>query len=321
MKDNTIEVRVKRIAHEAHDIKSFELGYADDTCLPPFEPGAHIDVHVAPGVVRQYSLCNAPGQDCSYLIAVKKEPASRGGSLGLHERVKEGDTLVIGLPRNLFALAPQAARHLLIGAGIGITPLLAMAQHLKHAGADFSLHYFGRSAEHMAFHGLLCGAGFGGRVTLHPGLAPDAVQETLGRLLERRPPDAHLYLCGPGPFMEQVRAQAARAWPDEAVHFEYFAADPALGAAPAGSFEVALARSGGCYRVGESESIVEVLARHGIAVDVSCEQGVCGTCVTTVLEGVPEHRDMYLSEAEKKSCRQMTPCVSRALSARLVLDL
>jgi vanillate O-demethylase ferredoxin subunit len=321
MNANTIQVRVVRIAHEADDIKSFELGLADGACLPPFEPGAHIDVHVADGVVRQYSLCNGPDQDRSYLIAVKKEPASRGGSLGMHDHIKVGDTLDIGLPRNHFPLAPHAARHLLVGAGIGITPLLSMARHLLAAGADFELHYFGRSARHAAFRELLSGQDFAGRVTMHLGLEPDAVRTTLRRLLECRPRDAHLYLCGPGPFMDQVREQAARAWPDDAVHLEYFAADQALIDAPAGGFEVTLARSGGTYQVPESESIVEVLARHGIEVCISCEQGVCGTCVTTVLEGVPDHRDMFLSEAEKKSCSQMTVCVSRALSARLVLDL
>lgn len=321
MESKTIQVRVKRVTHEASDIKSFELGYADGSRLPPGEPGSHIDVHVGDGIVRQYSLCNGPDDTCSYLIAVKKEAASRGGSRGMHERIKAGDTLTISIPRNNFALAPHAARHLLIGGGIGITPLLSMARHLLATGSEFQMHYFSRSVEHAAFHALLSSPDFAGRVVFHLGLDADAVRTTLQALLAQPAPDAHLYLCGPGPFMDQVRAQAAQAWPDDAVHLEYFAADQALLAGPKEGFEVTLARSGGTYAVLESESIVEVLARHGVAVPVSCEQGVCGTCITGVLDGVPDHRDMFLSEAEKKSCKQMALCVSRALSPRLVLDL
>ncbi|MDB5951475.1 MAG: oxidoreductase/oxygenase, vanB family [Massilia sp.] len=321
MELKTIEVQVKRAAHEASDIKLFELGYADGSRLPPFEPGSHIDVHVADGILRQYSLCNGPDDTCSYLIAVKKEAASRGGSLGMHERIKVGDTLTISVPRNNFALSPHAARHLLIGAGIGITPLLSMGRHLMATGSQFELHYFSRSVGHAAFHALLSSPEFAGKVVFHLGLDPDGVRAALQTLLAQRTPDAHLYLCGPGPFMDQVRAQAAAAWPDDAVHLEYFAADQSLLAAPTEGFEVTLARSGRTYAVPESESIVEVLARHGIEVPVSCEQGVCGTCITNVLEGVPDHRDMFLSESEKKSCKQMALCVSRALTPKLVLDL
>jgi vanillate O-demethylase ferredoxin subunit len=318
---NTIQVQLKRVTHEASDIKAFELGYADGSCLPSFLPGSHIDVHVGDGLVRQYSLCNGPDDTCSYLIAVKKEAASRGGSRGMHERIKVGDTLAISLPRNNFELAPHAARHLLVGGGIGITPLLSMARHLLASASEFQMHYFGRSVEHAAFHALLSSPEFAGRVVFHLGLDADAVRAALHDLLAQRPQDAHLYLCGPAPFMDQVRAQAAPAWPDDAVHLEYFAADQALLAGPAEGFEVTLARSGGTYAVPESESIVAVLARHGIEVPVSCEQGVCGTCITAVLDGVPDHRDMFLSETEKKSCTQMALCVSRALGPKLVLDL
>jgi vanillate O-demethylase ferredoxin subunit len=318
---NTMQLQVRRVTHEASDIKSFELANADGSCLPPFAPGSHIDVHVGDGIVRQYSLCNGPNDTCSYLIAVKKEPASRGGSRGMHERIQVGDTLTVSLPRNHFGLAPHAARHLLVGGGIGITPLLSMARHLLASASDFEMHYFGRSVEHAAFHAELSRPEFANRVVFHLGLDAEAVRATLQGLLAQRPQDAHLYLCGPAPFMDQVRAQAAAAWPDDAVHLEYFAADQALLAGPTEGFEVTLARSGGTYTVPESESIVEVLARHGINVPVSCEQGVCGTCITTVLDGVPDHRDMFLSEAEKKSCKQIALCVSRALGPKLVLDL
>jgi vanillate O-demethylase ferredoxin subunit len=321
VKLNTIEVQVKRVTHEASDIKSFELGYADGSCLPSFQPGSHIDVHLGAGMVRQYSLCNGPNDTCAYLIAVKKEAASRGGSRGMHERIKVGDTLTISSPRSNFELAPQAARHLLVGAGIGITPLLSMARHLLASASDFQMHYFGRSVEHAAFHAALSGPEFAGRVVFHLGLDAEAVRATLQGLLAQRPQDAHLYLCGPAPFMDQVRAQAAPAWPGDAVHLEYFGADQALLAGPKQGFEVTLARSGGTYTVSDSESIAEVLARHGIDVALSCEQGVCGTCITGVLDGVPDHRDMFLSDEEQKSCKHIALCVSRALSPRLTLDL
>jgi vanillate O-demethylase ferredoxin subunit len=320
LESKTLLVHVREIKDQASEIKSFELESADGSPLPPFEPGSHIDVHVADGLIRQYSLCNGPDDTAAYTIAVKKEGASRGGSRAMHEQLRAGQVLRISAPRNHFGLSPQARRHMLVGGGIGITPLLSMARHLLAAGADFEFHYFARSAEYVAFHQLLSAPPFAGKVTFHLGLQPEAVRATLDQLLAQRPDGAHLYLCGPGPFMNQVVAAAAT-WPEDAIHLEHFAASPELLAGPQDSFEVTLAHSGATYAVPAGESIVDVLARHGVAVDVSCEQGVCGTCVTGVLEGTPDHRDMFLSDQEKKSCKMMTLCVSRALSPKLVLDL
>ena len=316
-----LTVRVLRIRDEAQDVRSFELERADGAPLPPFAAGSHIDVHIAPGLVRQYSLCNDPAEAGRYQIAVKREPASRGGSQAMHERVREGDVLTIGGPRNNFALSPGAKHHLLIAGGIGITPLLSMARQLLPSGAEFSLVYFSRSIAHTAFHELLSAPEFRGRVSFHYALEPEQVRAYLRKMLWTRPPDGHLYLCGPRAFMDLVETTAAPTWPPEAVHLEYFSADPASLAGPKGGFVVKLARHGGEFAIAEGRTIIEVLAEHDVIVDTSCEQGVCGTCLTGVLEGEPDHRDVFLTDAEKRANDRMTVCVSRAKSARLVLDL
>ena len=316
-----LTVTVRAVRDEAADVRSFELASADGAALPPFTAGAHIDVHVAPGLVRQYSLCNDPRETDRYVIAVKREPASRGGSQAMHERVRAGDRLTIGAPRNNFALASGAAHHLLFAGGIGITPLLAMARHLLAAGASFQLVYFSRSIAHTAFHDLLSRPEYRGRVAFHYALEPEQVRAYVRKLLWHRPKDAHLYLCGPRPFMDLVETTAASTWPPEAVHLEYFAADPAALGGPREHFVVKLARHGGEFEIPDGRTIIEVLAEKGIVVDTSCEQGVCGTCITGVLEGEPDHRDVFLTDAEKRAGDRMTVCVSRAKTPRLVLDL
>jgi len=316
-----LTVTVRAVRDEAADVRSFELVSADGGALPPFTAGAHVDVHVAPGLVRQYSLCNDPRETDRYLIAVKCEPASRGGSKAMHERVRAGDRLTIGAPRNNFALAGGAAHHLLFAGGIGITPLLAMARHLLAAGTSFELVYFSRSIAHMAFHDLLSSPEYRGRVAFHYALEPEQVRAYVRKLLWHRPENAHLYLCGPRAFMDLVETTAAPTWPPEAVHLEYFAADPAALGGPREHFVVKLARHGGEFEIPAGRTIIEVLAENGIVVETSCEQGVCGTCITGVLEGEPDHRDVFLTDAEKGAGDRMTVCVSRAKTPRLVLDL
>lgn len=317
----TLAVRVARIRAEAEEVRSFQLVSANGDPLPPFSAGSHIDVHVAPGLVRQYSLCNGPADRDHYQIAVKREPESRGGSQAMHERINEGNVITIGAPRNNFALEQSARHHLLLAGGIGVTPLLSMARHLLAEGASFELQYFTRSIRHTAFHDVLSDARFADHVKFHYAIEPDALRAYLRKLLWHRPEGAHLYLCGPRPFMDLVETTAAPTWPPEAVHLEYFTADPMALAGAQGTFEVRLARSGGTYVIPAERSIVEALAEHGVQIETSCEQGVCGTCLTGVLEGVPDHRDVFLTDAEKAACDRMTPCVSRAKSALLVLDL
>lgn len=320
MSGEKLSVRINKKQDEAQDIASFELVAAGGSDLPPFAPGAHIDVYVA-GLVRQYSLCNGPEDAGRYVIAVKKEIDSRGGSRAMHEELHEGDLINIGAPRNNFHL-DQSARHtLLLAGGIGVTPILSMARHLLAAGASFELHYFTRSIAHTAFHSLLSGPEFKGKVNFHYALEPERLGATLHRLLWKRPEGGQLYLCGPRPFMDLVETSAAAGWSPESVHLEYFAADPQSLAGAQEAFQVRLARSGGTYDIPAGKTIVQALAEQGVTIDTSCEQGVCGTCLTGVLEGIPDHRDAFLTEDEQRACDKIMPCVSRAKTPLLVLDL
>jgi vanillate monooxygenase ferredoxin subunit len=317
MESTTRNVRVRRVCAEAVDVRSFELVGVDGRPLQPFEAGAHIDVHLGDGLIRQYSLINTTGTDGSYRIAVKLEPNSRGGSQRMHA-IAEGDVLTIGLPRNNFALDPAAGHSILLAGGIGVTPLLGMASRLIAKEASFSFDYFARSRNAMAFADEIGRVALGSR--FHLGLDGDAVGAELANVLKTPPPDSHVYACGPVLFMRAVRDIIA-AKPGPVLHLEYFAADPATADFPSGAFRVKLAKSDKMVVVGADQTIVEALAAAGIEVETSCEQGVCGTCLTTVLAGRPDHRDMLLTDEEQQAGDKMLLCVSRSLDPELVLDL
>lgn len=322
-------VRVRALQEETAEIRRFVLESADGAALPPATPGSHVDVHLsaaasptagaapAAAITRQYSICNGPEDRGVYVLAVKREPRSRGGSAAMH-RLAVGDLLEIGRPRNNFPLAAGAARHLLLAGGIGVTPLLAMARHLTGCGAEFALHHFVRAPEHAVFRDVLAGA-LAPRAHLHAGLDAAATEAQLSALVADPDEQTHLYVCGPEPFMAAaIGAATGHGWPDARIHREYFGAAPV---APSGEgFEVVLARSGANVRVAPGETIVAALARIGVAVEVSCEQGICGTCLTRVIEGIPDHRDVFLTVDEQKAGDQMCLCVSRAASERLVID-
>ncbi|WP_434697645.1 oxidoreductase [Pseudomonas sp. Z1-14] len=315
-----IEVQVAARTIETPDICSYELTSIDGQPLPAFTAGAHIDVHLPDGLVRQYSLCNHPEERHRYLIGVLRDPSSRGGSRSLHEQIQPGARLLISEPRNLFALAPAAQGSLLFAGGIGITPILCMAEHLAQSGAAFALHYCARSRDRAAFVERLEQSPYADRVFLHfdeePATALDAV-----RILASPSADLHLYVCGPGGFMQHILDTAkAQGWREPNLHREYFAAAP-IDTTGDGRFSVKLASSGQVFEVPADRSVVQVLESHGIEVPISCEQGVCGTCLTRVLEGVPDHRDMFLTEAEQACNDQFTPCCSRSRTPLLVLDL
>jgi vanillate O-demethylase ferredoxin subunit len=312
--------RIEEIRLEAPGVKSFRLVSADGRPLPPPTPGAHINVNPAPGVVRQYSLLNGPDETDDYRIAVRRDSASRGGSKAMHDLLKVGDVLPISEPHNHFPLSDQAERHLLIARNIGITPILAMAKALAAKGADFRLEYFTRAAENTPFLELLSGPAFAGRVRFHHGLDDAGQQATIEALLLERPDGGHLYVCGGRGFMDMVTAAAAD-WPEETVHREYFTANPCAWSGERQGFDVTLARSGQRVHVPPELSLVEALAQAGVPAATSCEQGVCGTCLTRVLQGVPDHRDAVLSPLQRERGDCMAICVSRAKSEELVLDL
>jgi vanillate monooxygenase ferredoxin subunit len=309
---------IRRICAEAADIRSIELVGANGKPLQPFEAGAHIDVHLGE-LVRQYSLINTTATDGSYRIAIKLEPNSRGGSRFMHA-LTEGESLKVGLPRNNFALHPDAAHSVLLAGGIGITPLLGMAYQLVATGSSFSFDYFARSSDPVAFAEEIRRAALAPRTRFHLGLNDEAVLQVLAALLDAVPPDAHVYTCGPGPFMQAVR-EAVAARPGLVLHLEYFTAEPAALDVAADSFRVRLAKSGTTVQVNAKQTIIEALRAAGIEVETSCEQGVCGTCLTAVLAGRPDHRDLMLTEEEQRAGDRMLLCVSRSLDAELVLDL
>ncbi|UVK43785.1 2Fe-2S iron-sulfur cluster binding domain-containing protein [Mesorhizobium sp. AR07] len=312
-----LRVTVARKWQAADGIAGFELRPIKGL-LPTFQPGAHIDVHMPNGEVRQYSITNGPGETDSFTIGVKLERDSKGGSKCMHETVREGDVLAISEPRNNFPLRRDAIKTLFVAGGIGITPLLAMAQALKNQDLTHELHYFAQGEEHLAFPDRL--RHLGGSLVPHLGLTPEQTGAKLRELLSPYRNGMHVYICGPGPMLEAARRTAAeQGWPDAAVHFEYFKNTNKID--DSSSFEVALARSCVTLRVPAGKTIMQVMRENGINVPSSCEQGACGTCVATVIEGEPDHQDVYLNDAEKQAGTKIMTCVSRAKSARLVLDI
>jgi vanillate O-demethylase ferredoxin subunit len=316
------DVRVIRRTGEADDIASFELARIDGAPLPPFTAGAHIDVHLPSqaGLVRQYSLCNAPHETHRYLIGVLRDPASRGGSVVMHDHIEAGSTLRISEPKNHFPLV-QASRTVLLAGGIGVTPILAMAEHLATAGASFEMHYCARSPERAAFRERIAASGFAQHVHFHYDSGDAAQKLDLAAVIPTVEPGTQVYVCGPSGFIGHVLDTAkALGWPSSQLHVEHFGA-AAIDTGGDGAFDVRLASSGKVVNIPAGRTVVAVLAEIGVDIPTSCEQGVCGTCLTRVLEGVPDHRDLYLTEEEQAANDQFTPCCSRAKSGLLVLDL
>jgi vanillate O-demethylase ferredoxin subunit len=239
----------------------------------------------------------------------------------MHEALSEGDSLKISQPRNNFPLNEGAAHTLLIAGGIGITPIMSMADRLAALGRSFELHYFARSPEHAPFRDELSKSTYSRQVHLHFGLQRTAVKDNFYQLLAAPLSDGHLYLCGPQGFMDLAQAAAKTSWQEAAIHIERFFADRAELASPRSSFEVRLARSGASFFVPGDMSILEVLEKHGFKIPNSCRQGLCGSCATGVLEGEPDHRDTVLSTREKAANDQICPCISRAKTSFLVLDV
>lgn len=321
MTTSTLSVRVARKWQEAQDICAVELVAEPGQTLPGFSAGSHIDVHLPGGLTRQYSLCNDPAEQQHYQIAVLRDPASRGGSVAVHDLVQEGQALQISAPKNHFALAHGAPRHLLLAGGIGITPLLCMAERLANTGADFALHYCARSLARTAFVQRICDASFAQRVQFHFDDGAPEQKLDMTALLAVPAVDTHLYVCGPKGFMNAVLNTArASGWPETQLHYEFFSAE-VLHAADEASFEVQVASTGAVITVAPRQSVLQALAAVGVDIPFACEQGVCGTCITRVLQGVPDHKDSYLTPEEQAAGDQFMPCCSRAKTARLVLDI
>lgn len=318
-----LDLSVTAIRDLAPGIKAFILRRLDGHELPPFTAGAHIDVDVIMPdgrmAERSYSIVNAPADQDYYEIAVLREAGGSGGSAFMHDRVKVGARLSASPPRNDFPLAGEAAEHLLIAGGIGITPILSMARTLLAEGRSFRLHYCARSPELMAYRGEVA-ALLGDRVYFHFDGGDPKRGLDLAALLARPVTGRHVYVCGPKAMNEAVVELAKSAgWPAAQVHVEFFAtAATRAGDAP---IEVVLKRSGRTVRVAANETILGALIAAGEDPLFDCQRGECGVCVTGVIEGEPVHRDYYLTEAEKAAGKSMCICISRARGPRLVLDL
>jgi ferredoxin-NADP reductase len=300
----------------ADGVITLTLQDADGEPLPPWTPGAHIDLLLTPALTRQYSLCGDPGDCSSWRIGVLREPAGRGGSAHVHDELHPGSVVRVRGPRNNFELV-EAERLLFVAGGIGITPILPMVAEAAERGTPWALLYGGRSLGSMAFVKEL--SGHGNAVSVRP-------QDEYGLLdldavLGTPRGDTEVYCCGPEPLLAAVEARCAQ-WPSGRLHVERFAAAPSeLSAGADRPIEVELARSGLTIVVDADQSILDACLDAGVDVDSSCEEGLCATCETNVLQGVPDHRDSVLNDAERAAADVMMICVSRALSDRLVLDL
>ncbi|CAM3861654.1 PDR/VanB family oxidoreductase [Smaragdicoccus niigatensis] len=311
----TTQLKVATRRQVADAVVTLELAGAD---LPSWAPGAHVDLILGDGLVRQYSLCGDPGSTEKWQIGVLLDPMSRGGSQHVHERLYEGASVTVRGPRNNFELV-ESPRYLFIAGGIGITPMMPMIAAAERAGADWSLVYLGRTATTMAFaHDLR--ETYGDKVTLWADDQRGAFFDLEGAL--RHPQaDTLVYCCGPSPLLDAVE-KFCSPWPEGALHLERFAAK-APAAEPEGldSFKVVCQRSGVTVDVEPGVSMLEALEDADVDIMSSCLEGVCGTCQVRVLEGTPDHRDSMLTPAQRACGNVMLPCVSRSRTEKLVLDL
>lgn len=317
-RDGWMTVTVAERQNVADGVVSLVLEAPEGTTLPEYTPGSHIDVDLGDGVVRQYSLCGAPTHGGKYRIAVLLEAASKAGSLRVHANLFPGVTFDISRPRNLFELDSSAAGSLLLAGGIGITPLLAMAYELQRRGDVFELHYTARSPQRMSFRGEIRSQ-FGDQAKLYAHGADGTRVFELERILAGASVKDHIYCCGPSGFIDFVLATArAAGWPEANLHAERFSLEIPQHAT---SFTATAARSGVEVRVREDQTLLQALLDAGVDAPYSCESGICRTCVTSVLSGVPEHHDQVLTEEERASGTKMAICCSRAASEHLDLDI
>jgi vanillate monooxygenase ferredoxin subunit len=315
-----MDVVVRSAETVAPRIKSFELADPAGAPLPPFTAGAHVDVTLPNGLVRSYSLLNDSRERNRYVIAVLHEEAGGGGSAWVHEALKVGDVVGISAPQNRFEIDEGGDHNILIAGGIGITPILSMAERFDELGIDYKLIYCTRRREDAAFCAHI-EERHGERATLHHdgGLRERSLD--VDALLGVREPGTHVYVCGPPGLISAVRT-AARDWPQGTVHFELFGAVRADAGAAAENrpFDVHLKRRNLTLHVPAERSILDVLTENGVRVRTVCNDGFCGTCTTRYVAGNVEHRDGVLDEEGRKSMIQV--CVSRAMPGdMLVLDL
>ena len=311
-----VDVLLERKEELADGVVRLSLRHPLGEPLPGWEPGAHLDLLLADGLVRQYSLCGDPADRSVLRVAVLREPRGRGGSAHVHDRLSTGDTVRIRGPRNHFRLVPSP-RYLFIAGGIGITPIVPMIARAAAEGADWRLVYGGRSRASMAFRDELV-ARYGDRVEIRPQDETGLLD--LDALLGVAREGVAVYCCGPEPLLAAVEQRCA-AWPPGSLHVERFSPKAGADSGERTTFEVELAASGRTLTVPEDKSILETVEEAGVSVLSSCREGTCGTCETPVLDGAPDHRDSLLTDEERAANDTMMICVSRSCGPRLVLDL
>ena len=319
IKSESFPVRINKKELIADGVMYFELVHPEGLDLPSFSAGSHVDIQLPNGLVRQYSLCGSPNIKSAYEIAVLLEPSSRGGSKSAHTNLKAGDEMMISHPKNHFPLT-DAKHSILLAGGIGVTPILAMAEQLHSEDASFEVHYCSRTTSRTAFINRFKSSPFSKKVQFHFDDGEEDQKFNVKKVLESIDLSTHMYICGPKGFMDYV-IQTAKdiGWPDGNIHFEFFKSEPSS-KADDGSFEVEFRGSGLVVNVPADITVAQALIDAGINIPLSCEQGICGTCVMHVLDGEPDHRDVCLSDDDKDVKKIFTPCCSRSKSARLVLD-
>lgn len=310
----TVDMRLTAIRYAAQDTNLYEFRRTDGAALPPAEPGSHIDLNLPNGMMRQYSLVTADGDRSAYVVGIKRDRASRGGSIFIHDQLRVGQIIPIGGPRNNFPLKEDAAHSVLIAGGIGITPIWCMAQRLKKLGRSFELHYACRDRAEVAFHAELSALA---EAHIHIDAEAGGFLD-VAAIVQRARKDAHFYCCGPVPMLEGYE-RATKDVPAEQVHVEYFSSKEE--AATEGGYIVELRKSGKEYTIPEGKTILEVLVEDGVDIMYSCQEGVCGACETIVISGTPDHRDGILTDKERLESKTMMICCSGSKSPRLVLDL
>ena len=314
--ERKMSLRVHAISWETDRILRFELRHPTGDTLPPVGPGDHVVISLASGIARSYSLIEASARPISYKIAVLHAHTSRGGSKELHERVRVGDVIEVGVPQSSFPLETEAEDTLFIAGGIGVTPFLSMAARLSADNRSFALHHFCRDPKSAGFEQSL--AEFGSRVHHHYTRVDGAKRSSVADLVARASGQTHLYCCGPREMMAAF--DSATEGRDPAyLHRELFA--PLEEKAVAGGFLVELARSGRVIAIAPGETILDRLLDEGVNAASSCREGVCGQCETRVLAGIPDHRDGVLTPQEREAGRSIMICCSGSKSSKIVLDL
>jgi len=314
-----IDARLTKIEDVARDTKIFTFQRVDGGKLPAYKPGAHIDLHLPNGMLRQFSLTVPVSDPDGYTVGVKRDENSRGGSRYIIEQMKVGDLIKISAPRNNFPLVENADHVVLVAGGIGITPIWCMAQELEAQSRSWKIHYACRSQADMAFLSDLKKLD-PERVHLHFDDEAGGKVLDLTAAIAEAPANAHFYCCGPNPMLKAFEAAAASR-PRANVHIEYFTAKEEASANELGGFWVELTRSGEEYFIPPGKKVLEVLFDAGVDVDYSCELGICGACETRVISGTPIHHDSVLSEEEQASNEKVMICCCGCATERLVLDM